>query len=344
MVAEKGPGQSNFFVDASKPPPNTIDSSRLSIKPIIMLLGLRLVFLLLVFAMSTVSIASPEARIRSILLHRQQRLQQQDVEPERPILLIEGARFPAFDFARRKGAASAAGGVSFEIDGRPVYLVDNGEDGAKWELKDEEHTVRTAGSIWDCGIILSKYLEKQATTLLLRGRRIIELGAGKSLPGLSAAILGARVTLTDAPGVVPLIRRIVALNGLDAQLRGPEVGAVERVEALDWIERDQYLLTILPPTEELFDLILCADVVWVEYLIEPLVATLSALARTSATQILLAHQTRSTRVDARLFAELNRIGFEHEAVPPGDLAREDGFWKETVSIFRVWRPRDMKKE
>ncbi|RUS33384.1 hypothetical protein BC938DRAFT_471952 [Jimgerdemannia flammicorona] len=212
-----------------------------------MLLGLRLVFLLLVFAMSTVSIASPEARI---LLHRQQRLQQQDVEPERPILLIEGARFPAFDFARRKGAASAAGGVSFEIDGRPVYLVDNGEDGAKWELKDEEHTVRTAESIWDCG-------------------------AGKSLPGLSAAILGARVTLTDAPGVVPLIRRIVALNGLDAQLRGPEVGAVERVEALDWIERDQYLLTILPPTEELFDLILCADVVWVEYLIEPLVATLS---------------------------------------------------------------------
>ncbi|RUS15253.1 hypothetical protein BC937DRAFT_92697 [Endogone sp. FLAS-F59071] len=232
---------------------------------------LLLLVLIVMYSSSANSTQNPgtlrEERVREILLRRQQRQEQQDVKTTvpQPVLLIEGARFPAFDFVRREDdiVSNQNLGDMFTIAGRPIYLSEKAED-ERQELESEEHTVRTAGSVWDCGIILAKYLEKQVASLALKDRRVIELGAGKSLPGLAAAVLGARVTLTDAPGVVPSIRRVVALNGLDVPSRRPSEGIVEMVEALDWVYRDLYLPTILPAYAPPFDFVICSDVVWVD--------------------------------------------------------------------------------
>ena len=52
----------------------------------------------------------------------------------------------------------------------------------------------TGTMVWECGIVLAKYLELHADALLRHGRasppRVLELGAGVGTAGLAAAALG----------------------------------------------------------------------------------------------------------------------------------------------------------
>ncbi|KAG9260449.1 EEF1A lysine methyltransferase 3 [Astyanax mexicanus] len=58
-----------------------------------------------------------------------------------------------------------------------------------------------AASVWEAAIHLCRYFEK--TSLDLKGKRVIELGAGTGFVGILAAKLGACVTMTDLPLVIP---------------------------------------------------------------------------------------------------------------------------------------------
>eukprot|EP00842_Homolaphlyctis_polyrhiza_P000462 jgi/Hompol1/1416/HPOL_004719-RA len=110
----------------------------------------------------------------------------------------------------------------------------------------------------------------------LRGLRVCELGAGRGLAGMSAAVLGAQTTLTDVDAAVPALAEIVRINGLQAgqlELAPGSSGAVEAVVALDWTNRQAALSS--GPLALPFDLIIAADVVWVHELIEPLVETIA---------------------------------------------------------------------
>ncbi|WVZ11622.1 hypothetical protein V8G54_016152 [Vigna mungo] len=49
--------------------------------------------------------------------------------------------------------------------------------------------------VWPCSVVLAEYVWQQKHRF--SGATVVELGAGTSLPGLVAAKLGARVTLTD---------------------------------------------------------------------------------------------------------------------------------------------------
>jgi EEF1A N-terminal glycine/lysine methyltransferase len=52
--------------------------------------------------------------------------------------------------------------------------------------------------LWNAGRVISTYLESQAS--LIKGRTVLELGAGAGLPSLVCAILGAKtVVVTDFP-------------------------------------------------------------------------------------------------------------------------------------------------
>ena len=54
----------------------------------------------------------------------------------------------------------------------------------------ESHTEKTAGSVWDCSLVLAKYLENKSESLLV-GKHVAELGSGQGVVGLACALAGA---------------------------------------------------------------------------------------------------------------------------------------------------------
>ena len=77
----------------------------------------------------------------------------------------------------------------------------------------------TASRVWPASAELARHVAD-----VVRGKRVVELGAGAGLAGLACKVLGAaRVVLTDLPENLPLLQRNAARNGLDVS-----------VAAFDW--------------------------------------------------------------------------------------------------------------
>ncbi|KAF9161313.1 hypothetical protein BGX20_002148 [Mortierella sp. AD010] len=235
--------------------------------------------------------------------------------------MIEGPKFAGFDFSPAVATGTTATSVPpvwlptvgepFMINGHRIVLPEkkhrrndkNGQTDDGQEKSEEEgeaplsHTASTAKSVWDCSIILSKYLEalSEQKPGFWTGKRVLELGAGQGIASLSAAALGAeRVIVTDVESAVPGLEQGVALNGFSA----PQV----QVTALDWTNREQAIEHIwknmldTPTTSQQdhgqqqqqpllrswkLDYILASDVIWVDYLIPALVDTMGDLLQSS---------------------------------------------------------------
>lgn len=98
---------------------------------------------------------------------------------------------------------------------------------------------------------------------------ILELGSGTGLVGMAAAaVLGARVTVTDLPHVIPNLKYNVDANaGLISRQ-----GGVVYAAPLRWGEGAD-----MEVMGREFDLVLASDVVYHDHLYEPLVETLRFL-------------------------------------------------------------------
>ncbi|KAG0261072.1 hypothetical protein BG011_001375 [Mortierella polycephala] len=288
----------------------------------------------------------------------------------RPMLMIEGPKFSGFDFLQESTGVSR--GEPFLINGRRIVLppksvTQEGEgdpDTDTGNMKEDgtsllSHTASTAKSVWDCSIVLSKYLE--ALSLKKRdfwtGKRVLELGAGQGIVSLSVAALNAqRVIITDIDSAVPSLQQGVKLNGFGS----PRV----EVTALDWTDRTDALqrawnhLAVPSGTKPRLDYILASDVIWVEYLIPALVDTIAGLMhgpkteggeKASSPVLLLAYQFRSTRSDQLLFDNLDRLGLKRRKLFLDGSAREQDqddvlldpeYRKSNLAIWRVWMEQD----
>lgn len=188
----------------------------------------------------------------------------------------------------------------------------------------------TGWSVWDAAAATAQYLEAASTAgLLLRHRwaSVLELGSGTGLAGLAAAaVLRLPTLLTDLPEVLPALRRSVDAN--------PSLSPLVSLAPLDWHSpRLPPEAHALPPTGDGSSssgssgrassgggrLVIAADCVWLEELVAPFVAALEAVATTPADAVLLAYQSRSTRVDGLLFGLLQRRFEVRPApeLPPG---------------------------
>ncbi|KAK2981591.1 hypothetical protein RJ640_011121 [Escallonia rubra] len=104
------------------------------------------------------------------------------------------------------------------------------------------------------------------TAQLGRPLRILELGSGTGLVGISAsAILGAHVTVTDLPHVLPNLRFNAEANSSVLALHG---GSVD-VAALSWGDIED--MKVIGGE---YDLVLGSDVVYHDHLYDPLLQTL----------------------------------------------------------------------
>ncbi|XP_017282359.1 protein N-lysine methyltransferase METTL21A [Kryptolebias marmoratus] len=154
-----------------------------------------------------------------------------------------------------------------------------------------------AAVVWDAAVVMCLYLELGKVEL--KGKRVIELGAGTGLVGIVAAVLGAHVTITDRQAALDFLSANVEAN-LSPELRQPVV-----ISELTWGEG----LERYPAGG--FDLVLGADIVYLEDTFQALIRTLEHLC-SDATVVLLACKIRYER-DTN-FLSLLRRRFDVEEV------------------------------
>mmetsp|Transcript_10753 Transcript_10753/g.18436 ORF Transcript_10753/g.18436 Transcript_10753/m.18436 type:complete len:292 (-) Transcript_10753:100-975(-) len=119
------------------------------------------------------------------------------------------------------------------------------------------------GRVWHCSVILAGWLHRQGASLL-RGKRVLELGAGLGAPGLVASLFAAEVILTDYGEVLHNLQYNLDLNMPSIQRTSR---ADVRVLELDWARWREW-------QEAPADVVICAEVVYSVESVPALVATL----------------------------------------------------------------------
>jgi predicted nicotinamide N-methyase len=169
--------------------------------------------------------------------------------------------------------------------------------------------------IWDSALALVRFLEaspKRFTADALRGRRVLDLGAGCGLVSLVLACVGgAHVVATDLPSVLPRLARNLRANASVAVASGQL-----RALPFDWTSPDDAaVIAALGP----FDLVVGTDVVYAASLVAPLVA---ALRTARAPAALFANEERDPDVHKAFMAALEAAGGDTKTVPTGRLPAE----------------------
>ncbi|XP_063476141.1 EEF1A lysine methyltransferase 3 isoform X2 [Symphalangus syndactylus] len=173
-----------------------------------------------------------------------------------------------------------------------------------------------AARVWDAvrsglrrALSLCNYFESQNVDF--RGKKVIELGAGTGIVGILAALQGGDVTITDLPLALEQIQGNVQAN--------VPAGGQAQVRALSW-GIDHH---VFPGN---YDLVLGADIVYLEPTFPLLLGTLQHLCRPHGT-IYLASKMRKEHGTESFFQHLLPRHFQLE------LAQRDE--DENVNIYRA---------
>ena len=157
----------------------------------------------------------------------------------------------------------------------------------------ELRTESLASFTWPCAQVLAAYVLSRRTDL--RGMRVLELGCGTALPGLTAALLGAEVLLSDRDG--------------EAASAGAELNNVTaRFRPLAW--GDFEALAAFPPC----DLVLGSDVLYDSSCFDALLATVSELLRRSPPSAVFATTYQHRSGHASLPWRLRRFSLRVKSV------------------------------
>ncbi|XP_076957569.1 uncharacterized protein LOC143633105 [Bidens hawaiensis] len=89
--------------------------------------------------------------------------------------------------------------------------------GYQLQFSQDPNSKHLGTTVWDASMVLVKYLEKNCRKgrfcpSKLKGKRVIELGAGCGVAGFGMALLGCDVVSTDQVEVLPLLMRNVERN------------------------------------------------------------------------------------------------------------------------------------
>lgn len=189
------------------------------------------------------------------------------------------------------------------------------------------HWTLQADAIWRSSLYLSDHLPEA------QGRVVLELGAGSGLPGLTCAREGhpTKVVLSDYPdpNIMQALQRNVDQNGL-----------VDRVQVVGhaWGDEGSLKSLLRPPYQDGFDLIIGADILWMNEQHENLCRTLGRTLRRnrrSAVHLVAGFHTGRWPI-ANFLAQAKSHGFRLEYVREVSLS-DDQRWRD-------WTPERMEDE
>lgn len=189
--------------------------------------------------------------------------------------------------------------------------------------------------VWDGSVVLAKYLEHQWDSLGFNSRppNVLELGSGMGLCSLATAALGAKSVLaTDLPYCLKELDRNIQWNL--SQWREPNMkldNMISEKPSISTAPLDWFNPTASPIRMAEVDLVIGADIVWLDKLIVPLVNTIQTIFqcqlrrfeksrdltngsenkndRRNGFCMLLQHTCRSRLVDQQLMEQLLFRGF-----------------------------------
>ncbi|KAL3509295.1 hypothetical protein ACH5RR_028696 [Cinchona calisaya] len=190
-------------------------------------------------------------------------------------------------------------------------------------------------SVWPCSLVLVKFAERwhssaaadgdgenpYADLLNFTGKRGIELGAGCGVGSMGLYLLGLNdVVVTDIAPVMPALKHNLKRNK-------PVLKKALKTAQLYWA-REAQMKALGPP----FDVVVAADVVYIEESVRPLVETMEKLVADDGV-VLLGYQVRSPEAHA-LFWELCEKVFEIEKIPHEHLHPEYAYEETDVYVLR----------
>lgn len=146
----------------------------------------------------------------------------------------------------------------------------------------------------------------------VRSKSVLELGSGCGLVGIAAGLLGAKeVTMTDLEYSLPLMRENMNLNM--KQVQESRCDSIT-CAVCDWFNppsvnifsfSSRETASAVAPSLQLFpDVILVADCVWLEELVDPLLTTLDAFSG-PATKVIVSYQRRGKNTHNRFWRGLH---------------------------------------
>jgi len=220
------------------------------------------------------------------------------------ILAIEGRRFE-YDFAQGE----------FHINQIPMYIIPPDSVRDSTNQKDGD----TGRTVWDAAVVIAKYMEKNHHAM--QGKRVLELGAGTGLAGLAAAALGALVDISDLGYCIPSIATNIQHTNLTQSNR---TTGMATARTLDWTT------ATFDADHDTYDIVLGADIVWLEHLVGPLVSVMEQLLSINAgLKILLSHQTRSAATDEVFFGLLSK------RFTIASIEKPEGYKDTRVNLFEL---------
>ena len=193
------------------------------------------------------------------------------------------------------------------------------------------------GIVWESAFCLSQYLERNAGTLV-KGKNVLELGAGAGLVGMVCKRLGAKkVTLTDHPNAMPLLRRNIERNfkGNDDDKNDNDVTYLP----LDWTDSTQLkAVTENGP----YELVVATDVVFAKELVQPMMNCIQKACESSRNPvILIALQERCPDAFAHFKAVSKQsYGNGYKEIPKSEVK----FVDDACVLFELRRNNDEKSK
>ncbi|XP_010481771.1 PREDICTED: protein N-lysine methyltransferase METTL21A-like [Camelina sativa] len=214
-------------------------------------------------------------------------------------------------------------------------VIDLTVNGTKLSIQQDNGSMHVGTSVWPCSLILSKFAERWSTLdssssttpnpyaelFDFRRRRGVELGTGCGVAVMAFHLLGlTEIVLTDIAPVMPALKHNLKRNKA-------ALGKSLKASVVYWNNRDQ-ISALNPP----FDLVIAADVVYIEESVGQLVTAMELLLADDGA-VLLGYQIRSPEAD-KLFWEMCDVVFRIEKVPHEHLHHEYAYEETDVYIFR----------